>query len=369
MGLLSRRRWRRLSSAAAEAKVAPASLAPRRPAPPDTPSGTPLRLSVPAGIEPVELPGADELQVAGESFHADAILAAELSASPRGLMTAVLMPDPGNPHDRNAVAVYLEGWHVGYLPREVAPRMQPALLAFSEANGGRPVGCRGVVNYRDGWTWVVLYIDLAPLSVDPREVETVPDLDQAIQRLLPRLDALHPALIRTDLDARHALDAAEHRWVIVDADYSRDSGALRGVEEEFRSAAEMLARADDPLVSKAWLGVARAARYQRDRREGTLEAFVEALRWDRANADAWAEFLDYASSAPHVPTLVALFERVPPAWRPPILRQLITLSRGQDRLGRMSPSAGERLRAELLAFARSQGDEASCAILAGRRRK
>jgi hypothetical protein len=100
----------------------------------DTPSGTPPRLSLPTGVKPIALPGADELQVAGESFHANAILAAQLSTPRGGPMTAVLMPDPGNPHDPNAVAVYLQGEHVGYLPRPVAKRMQPVLQAFSDAN-------------------------------------------------------------------------------------------------------------------------------------------------------------------------------------------------------------------------------------------
>jgi hypothetical protein len=94
-----------------------------------------------------------------------------------------------------------------------------------------------------------------------------------------------------------------------------------------------------------------ATRYQRGHRDMMLEAAVEALHWDRANEGAWSELIDMASAAPHVPTLMALFERVPLDCRPPVLRTLITLSQGHDRRGNMSPEAGKRLRGELLAFA------------------
>jgi hypothetical protein len=65
-----------------------------------------------------------------------------------------------------------------------------------------------------------------------------------------------------------------------------------------------------------------------------------------------------------IPTLVALLERAPSGVRPRLLRQLLTLSRGRDRLGRLSPQAGERLRAELLKRASSQGETASTQRLA-----
>ena len=121
-------------------------------------------------------------------------------------------------------------------------------------------------------------------------------------------------------------------------------------------AADGLERARDPVVAEAWLGVGGATRNQRDRRDDFLKAIIEALHWDHYNTDAWVELVDYASAAPHVPTLVAMFARVPVSARPPVLRRLITTSRGQDRLGHMSPQTGEQLRAELLTLARSEGD-------------
>lgn len=63
---------------------------------------------------------------------------------------AYLVREPSNPHDRNAVAVYLQheerAVHVGYLPREVAPRWQLVLRALDDA--GRLASCPSQV-YRD----------------------------------------------------------------------------------------------------------------------------------------------------------------------------------------------------------------------------
>ena len=76
-------------------------------------------------------------EVAGESFHIGEIRKAitalggpqssgEIEAS------ATLVPEPKNPHDRNAVAVTLAGFTVGYLPREDASRYAPVLGALAE---------------------------------------------------------------------------------------------------------------------------------------------------------------------------------------------------------------------------------------------
>jgi len=187
----------------------------------------------------------------------------------------------------------------------------------------------------------------------------VPDFDAALRRLLTRLDDAAPPVTGVGAQARAALAAAQQAWADTDADFGRGPAELRGVERDFRAAAGRLERARDPLTSDAWLGAARVSRYQPGRRDKTLEAFIEALQWNLANADAWAELLDYASAAPDIQTLVALFARAPFGVRPRLLRQLLTLSRGRDRLGRLLPPAGERLRAELLKRASSQGETPS----------
>jgi hypothetical protein len=93
------------------------------------------------------------------------------------------------------------------------------------------------------------------------------------------------------------------------------------------------------------------------------------LYWDRSNKVAWAELVDLASAAPHVPTLLDLFGRVPADARPRVLTKLISLSRGRDRLGNMRPADGERLRAALAAMAETEGDKPTIRKLSADTRK
>lgn len=48
---------------------------------------------------------------------------------------AMLQPEPENPHDKNAVKVLVvnepfAGFHLGYVPREVAAKLHPTLLSI-----------------------------------------------------------------------------------------------------------------------------------------------------------------------------------------------------------------------------------------------
>lgn len=61
--------------------------------------------------------------------------------------TVTLQREPHNPHDPNAVAVYVRGgWHVGYLPREHAVRVAQMLdsgeYAVSAKYAGYGMGLR-----------------------------------------------------------------------------------------------------------------------------------------------------------------------------------------------------------------------------------
>jgi hypothetical protein len=60
-------------------------------------------------------------------------------------------------------------------------------------------------------------------------------------------------------------------------------------------------------------------RYQKGRRDDWIAAAVIALHWNRANAGAWDELIELASAAPHIPTMLDLFGRVPPAARPHVV--------------------------------------------------
>jgi hypothetical protein len=78
--------------------------------------------------------------VVGES-HYDSAFRALLKQSrlPRGEygteltgLPAAVVADPGNPHDANAVAVWVQGELVGFLPRDIAASYHPALADLAE---------------------------------------------------------------------------------------------------------------------------------------------------------------------------------------------------------------------------------------------
>ncbi len=313
----------------------------------------------------VWLPGQVEVQVAGESFHLAAIKAAHQRTSQDSPSVAVFVPEPGNIHDSHAVAVYVAGEHVGFLPRDLARQAQPALVAFSCSHGGRLVSCPAEIRWHEVGPQVVLQLDPAPLGLRPEVFEIVSDMAAVIGRLLHRLDEPAPHLTGTDQHARSALLAAEKDRAETEGNYDRRPGDWPRVERAFRSLVSSLTKAQDPWVSVAWLGVGRATRYQRGRRDDALTALIEALYWGRGNADAWWELVDEASAAPHVPTLLALFARVPFEVRGGVLDALLSMSHGHDRLGQLSPAAGERLREGLSQVAESQRDAGTIAALAG----
>lgn len=149
----------------------------------------------------------------------------------------------------------------------------------------------------------------------------------------------------------------------MEADYTRSARAWPRVEDAFQDAVDRLTRAGDRLASRAWLGVARATRYQRGHRDDVLAAYVEALYLDREYVEAWCELVDYAAAAPYVPTFTDLLFRCPISCRVPVLCELLRVSYQTDRLGNMSSAGGKRLRAAMLNFVDNQGDHPSIALL------
>src|SRR5262245_41756935 len=110
------------------------------------PQTRPLRLS-PGQL--VWLSGSVEVQVAGESYHLAGIEAADQRTAQGSPLVAVLVPEPGNVHDTYAVAVHVAGEHVGFLPRDLARQVQPALVTFSRAQGGRLVSCPAEIRWHE----------------------------------------------------------------------------------------------------------------------------------------------------------------------------------------------------------------------------
>jgi hypothetical protein len=92
-------------------------------------------------------PGDEDLEVVGESYYQDAlwtICGGTIGDRVRCDITAVLVPEPDNPYDANAVAVHIDGQLVGHLGRDDAVRYGRGLHALMAVCGGY-VALAGVI--------------------------------------------------------------------------------------------------------------------------------------------------------------------------------------------------------------------------------
>ena len=135
-----------ISALAAPVPVAPVSTAQSLPGPPRPPSA-PIHANAIRGL-PLEYrfissAGWPNVEVAGESHHEAEIVAA-LGRRPRIdeevelTVDAVLVPEPDNPFDANAISVRISGKVVGYLERDAAPLYKPHIDRIT-ASGHIPV--------------------------------------------------------------------------------------------------------------------------------------------------------------------------------------------------------------------------------------
>jgi tetratricopeptide (TPR) repeat protein len=279
-------------------------------------------------------------------------------------LVAVLVPEPNNRHDPSAVAVYLEGLHIGFLHAPVSRRVQAALIEFQNRTG-RLVAAPGTIIDHYSAPSVILSLEPAPLGLEPDAFENLPEMDAVLCGMLSRLDVPPPVMAGHDESSRTALEKTKQRLHRVDEDYGRSSQAWSRLERDFRALADRLVSAGDVMAGEALLGVAHALRYQAGRRDDTLSVFIESLFYDRTREETWSELIDYLSMEPHPGTLVELVRRCPFESRRPLLEQLLRTADGRDRNGRMRPADGAKLRRELIDLCERQGDSASLALLAG----
>ncbi|MER7213234.1 hypothetical protein ABT340_39740 [Streptosporangium sp. NPDC000239] len=188
------------------------------------------------------------------------------------------------------------------------------------------------------WDWLTRKSKTASLRS-----QAPPDFAVTLVRLLPRLDHPAPVLAGVDTEARKRFAA----W--------------RSSEKNLRGIADQFEQAGDPQVGQAWLTLAQTVRYQSGRRDDTLDAYIRALYYNRGDARLWQELLDYASFAPHVPTLAEVFSRVPFEVRPKLWGSFEAAFSGYSRARVEDPQKAEELRAVLLRVAEQQGDGVSIA--------
>lgn len=95
------------------------------------------------------LGGGVDLNVVGESFRQENLWRQvgrrhHLEDRVRVDVCAVLEPETGNPHDPNAVSVWVDDHKVGYLSRDDARQYRPGLLTL-QREYGRPIALHGVI--------------------------------------------------------------------------------------------------------------------------------------------------------------------------------------------------------------------------------
>src|SRR5512132_2873061 len=109
---------------------------------PEQPTESPAAMTVTA-----QLFSGDDLEIVGEASYQNAlwsICGGVEGDQIRHQIVAVLVPEPHNPYDPNAIAVHIDGHVVGYLAREVARQYGPGLRSLMARCNGH-VALRGVI--------------------------------------------------------------------------------------------------------------------------------------------------------------------------------------------------------------------------------
>src|SRR6202050_4669709 len=129
----------------------------------------------PATVSVTLLGGHDDLEVVGELPRQDILWrlsGGTLGDRIRCEVVAVLVPEPSNPYDKNAIAVQIDSQLIGYLSRTTAQEYLPGLQHLMSAHGGF-IALRGVIvgggHYPDGpgRLGVWLYHDPADFGIHP----------------------------------------------------------------------------------------------------------------------------------------------------------------------------------------------------------
>lgn len=140
----------------------------------------------------VILGGSETLEVVGESYRQDDLwqLAGGFSTDRvRCPITAVLVPEPENEHDQNAIKVLIEGRHVGYLSREDAAIYLPGLLLLM-ASHQRPIALAGQIvgggQRDDGLGMLGVFLDHNPadFGLRPRQTAHIGELRTGFSQAL-----------------------------------------------------------------------------------------------------------------------------------------------------------------------------------------
>lgn len=130
-----------------------------------------------------------DIEIVGESFRQDAVRAVAQAAEGSDF-DLYLLPDPNNPHDRNAVRVMVGNLHVGFLPRDAAKvwqrRCQEAI------NRGELIWGEGRAVSRTGEMWGIFGFVWMPSVANPSAEAKPKELDWA--KIQKAQDVLGPLI-------------------------------------------------------------------------------------------------------------------------------------------------------------------------------
>ena len=309
--------------------------------------------------------GSHEIHVVGEHYRPEAVR--HVASLPQSQRIAFLNLEPDNPYDSNAVAVHVNSFHVGYLPRQIAAVLAPELARLSCEFGGAAVTCAADVRGTPDSAQVVIRLNPGDFGTESTALLGAPGFaataEHLTREILGNSAANSMEWKGEDPGARTALREAEAEWTAVRDDWNRHPEAYRRTEQPFRNLVKRLEAANDPEVGRAWLGLARAMRYQPGRRDEVLSAFLRSIDYTRGSEEVWCEYLDYLCLSPTVDCLVDAYARMPGPVRVALTPTLMSVSRQSDRHGNLPEKDGPRLRQGLLEVVERDGDASSTAAL------
>lgn len=131
-----------------------------------------------APLQALILGGRDTLEVVGESNYQDVLrrcVGGDDGERVRHSVEVVLMPEPQNPYDGNAIAALIKGDLVGYLSREDAAVYLPGLRALMERHAC-PIGLEGQIvgggQCPDGRGMLGVFLDHDPADFGLRAIKS-----------------------------------------------------------------------------------------------------------------------------------------------------------------------------------------------------
>jgi hypothetical protein len=279
MGFLDRLRGKKPQS---DAPSVPTSRAPL------PPPAVPADHSVPeqaVQVTAMLYSGDETLEVVGESNYQRAlrrIARVSDGSDIRHPIVAVLVPEPDNPYDENAIAVQIDGSVVGYLSRNDAVAYGPGLRALM-ADSGKYVALEGVA-VGGGSNVIGVFLDH-----DPSDFGLIASGRPSTQRTAGAWDGE----MRTGLSEAWLADADDD-----DYDLSWYNDLPEGDRAAIAQLRELLTSDPDPIDRHFQFAELEARLYRcRDLYDSALDEYDEACRLHDAEMEVICEA--FRNLAPH----------------------------------------------------------------------